>query len=56
MRNLHRCTEVFLDLDRRLPSQRSLLAERQHTRLRLAVAITAAVMGWLCFLVVVFMR
>lgn len=48
--------EVFLDVDRRLPSQRNLLAELQHTRLRLAVAILAGAMGWLFFFVVVFLR
>lgn len=52
----NRCREIFLDLDRHLLSQRSLLSELEHMRLRLVVAILAGACGWTAFFVVVFMR
>lgn len=52
----NRCREIFLDLDRHLPSQRSLLDELRRMETRLLVAIMAGAMGWTAFFVVVFMR
>jgi len=48
--------EVFLDVDRHLPSKLTLLAELEHTKLRLGVALMAGSLGWVFFFIVVFLK